>query len=426
MVAMGFVRATYLVMDTYWVGHLGADALAAVSAAAFAWWMTHHLCELPAVGVHARVAYLIGNGQRQQVGSLVVQAAAVGALVTLVATLAVHVLGSTYLSTVGLDPGHPVHDLGHAYLTTLGLGSIAFVAHGIVAGVLRGAGHMQTALVIHTIAGVLNAVLDPVFIWGLGPIPAMGIAGAGWATVCGAALAALLGTAIAVRRDLVPQPVWQTDEVGRLISVGAPITLMGIAFSLVYVVLAGLVVPYGEAHLAALGVGHRIESFPFLTAMGFTAASTTLIGQRYGAGDLAGVASGVRTVAGMCCVAMLGFTAVGLVAAEGLYSLFSDEPEIVAAGVVYLLPQACVWTLMGLEMAYEGCFTGLGRTLPAMWISGVLTAARIPMAWWLAGPAGWGITGIWVAIAVSTLIKGIGLAAWFHLVTLPSLTRHTP
>jgi Na+-driven multidrug efflux pump len=70
--------------------------------------------------------------------------------------------------------------------------------------------------------------------------------------------------------------------------------------------------------------------------------------------------------------------------------------------------------LMGCEAVFEGAFTGTGRTIPAMWIGGILTAARIPLAWALAVPLGWGILGIWLAIAITTALKGLVFWLWFE------------
>jgi putative MATE family efflux protein len=413
MVVLGLVRASYLVADTWWVGHLGADALTAVSASAFAWWIAHYLCELPATGVHARTAQVVGAGHPERIGALVADGALLGLIVASLVGVGVWWGAPSYFGWMGLEG--EVGLLGRAYLHTLGAGGVCFVAHGLIGAVFRGVGDMRTALVITTLGGVLNAALDPLLIWGVGPIPALGVAGAGWATVISSAVAAALGVGIAWRRGLLTGGApRRAGELGRLATIGAPISAMGVGFSLVYVALGGIVVPYGEAHMAALGVGHRIESFPFLTAVGFATAATTLVGQRFGAGDAIGAQRAAAVTAAMCGLVMTACSVVGLVAAEPILRAFSEEPEIVVAGIVYLRLQALVWGLMGLEVVYEGAFTGAGRTLPVMWISSALTAARIPLAWLLAGPLEQGVVGIWIAIALSTALKGLALTSWFH------------
>lgn len=417
MVLLGLVRASYLVADTFWVGRVGADALTAVSAAAFAWWIVHYLCELPATGLHARVAQVVGAGRSEQIGALFGGATRLGLGLSVLVALGVWAGAPVYFGWMGLHG--EVRQLGVAYLATLGFGGLAFVAHGAVAAVFRGVGHTRTALLITTLSGLLNAALDPLFIWGAGPVPALGVAGAGWATVVASLVSALVGLVIAARRGLLGDLASLTApvtwaELRLLGSIGAPISAMGIGFSLVYIALGAVVVGYGESHLAALGVGHRVESFPFLAGLGFSAAATTLVGQRFGAGDLAGA----RRAAFLCAALAAGLltvsSVIGLVAAEPIYRLFSDDEQIVVAGVVYLRLQALVWGLMALEMVYEGAFTGMGRTLPVMWIGSLLTAARLPLAWLLGGPLGYGVIGVWIAIALSTALKGLVLAAWFH------------
>ena len=413
MVALGWMQTLYLVADAWWVGRLGPAALTALSAGAFGWWILLQLGELGAVGVHAKVAQAVGAGRTGEVHAWLVHGVLVGAVVWAVVAVAASPLADAYVGAIGGDDAD-VRALTRRWLVVSAWTTLGVTLQALVGGVFRGLGQTRTALAISGVGFVLNVGLDPLFIWGAGPVPAMGIAGAAWATGAAGLVSATLGVLVLRRRGFGGGAVpLEGARVREVVRIGLPITITGVGFSLVYVVLGRMITGIGGPQMAALGVGHRLESFTYLAAMGFSVGASTMVGQHLGAGDVVQARRSVRAAAQVCVAWMVLGSAIGWVGAEPLYAAFTDDPAIVAAGVVYLRYQAAVWWAMGLEMVYEGAFTGAGHTAPAMWIGGGLTLARLPVAWWLAFELGWGIHGVWVAIAGSTLAKGVALKMWF-------------
>jgi putative MATE family efflux protein len=261
---------------------------------------------------------------------------------------------------------------------------------------------------------VVNAALDPVLIWGGFGVPGMGVAGAAWATGIAALLSACVGLAVLAKDGIVPRlPSVDRATIADIVKIGAPISMTGIAFSGVYVVLGRLIVRFGETNMGALGLGHRLESFVYLASTGFAVAAATLVGQNLGAKDAEGARRSVEITARNCTVFMVVGGLVAFVFADTLVASFTPDPVVRAAAAVYLRVQATIWVGMGFEMVYEGAFAGAGYTTPPMWIIGVLTAARVPLAWALAVGLDMGVVGVWVAVALSTLIKGLLLRAWW-------------
>ena len=166
--------------------------------------------------------------------------------------------------------------------------------------------------------------------------------------------------------------------------------------------------------MGALGVGHRLEGLAYLVCLAFGVGAATMVGQHLGAGDPLRARESARAAARSASLIMVPVTVALFVLARPLFSLFTDDPATVDAGVLYLRIQVAVLVFMALEEVYLGAFAGAGDTLAASAITFFFTAARIPVAWWLAYDAGLGVAGVWLAIAASTAIKGALLWAWWR------------
>lgn len=414
MIAIGLLKTAYYLTDTWFVSRLGDAALSAMGGSAFAWWMILLAGEIAGTGTHALVARHEGAGDGGRIGGTLTQGLWVGLLVA-VAVTALWPLRGLYFDLLGFGSDGPERALGLDYLGACLLGTVAFCAHAVTDGVFRGLGDTRTALVLASATFVANALLDPLLIWGLGPVPALGIAGAAWATALARAGGALLGLWVLARRGHVPVPTLPDLPMARRITaIGLPVSARGIAFSLVYVALGRMITSFGPEQMAALGVGHRLESVGFMVCVGFEVAAATLVGQHLGARDPVGALRAANIAARMCAAVVIPVGVVLFAVAEPLYGLFATKPETIAAGVLYLRLQAPIFGFLALESVYEGGFSGSGRPMPSLWIGATGTILRLPLAWALAFGAGFGIGGIWLAIALSTVIKGVAMWAWFQ------------
>ncbi|MBJ92886.1 MAG: hypothetical protein CMP23_00265 [Rickettsiales bacterium] len=415
MALIGLCRSCYYLCDSYWIGKLGTTHLAALGGSAFAWWMMFITCNIPGYGVNALVARHEGAARRDQIAPAIVQGLWVGLVVYLGLVGLAYPLRELYFSLLGFAPGSEERLLGSEYIGIGLIGSLALAAHAVTLAAFRGIGDTRTALWITAISLLLNAGLDPVMIWGWFGCPAMGIAGAAWATTAANATAALLGTLILARKGYILIPRWPVFKSFRLIGrIGLPIAAEGVGFSLVYVLLGQFITDFGSEQMAALGVGHRLESLAYMVCVGFQVGASTMVGQYLGAGDPKGAARAANQAVLLCAGIVLPTSIALYLFAPQLFALFTDDPVTAAAGVHYLRIQALVAVFMGIEVVFQGGFTGSGDTMPPLLIGVSLTAARIPLAWLLAWPLGMGISGVWWAIALSTLLKGLVFWLWFR------------
>ena len=414
MIALGLLKTTYFLTDSWFVGRIGVDALEALGGSAFAWWMIFIVTDLAATGAHALIARHEGAARRDLIPATLVQGlwVGLGAAIFLAACWPARGL---YFELLGFIPETATMQHGLDFLGVSLLTASALVVHTVTGAAFRALGHTRTALAITAATLVINAALDPALIWGWGALPALGIAGAAWATALANLVGAALGLAVLARRRILLVPAAPVLERLWLITkIGTPVTVAGVGFSMVYVLLGRIITSYGEEHIAALGVGHRLESMAYMVSVGMSVGAATMVGQHLGAGNVERARASAWAAIQICVGLMVPIGALLFFGAELFFSWFTTDPQIIASGALYLRCQTIVFVAMGIEVVYEGAFSGAGDTVPPLVIGGTLTAARIPMAIWFGGTLGMGILGVWVAIAVSTALKAVASWLWWR------------
>jgi putative MATE family efflux protein len=402
----------FQLIDAFWVGRLGTEALGGLSAATFFVWSLHSIGMLAGTGVNAVVARRVGEGQPVGAGFAATHGLGLAIALGLLTAAVVLPLERTLIGLLDLGPG--VQRAALAYLTPVLCGMPIITVTYAMEATFRGSGDTRTPMWVLGGTLALNGVLDPLLIFGFGPVPALGIAGAAWATVAAHGVGVLVGLRLLARREVRPRrsPVrWAL--IATLVRVGLPIGLTNLLFCVIYIFLTPIISNFGDAPVAAIGVGHRIEGLAYFPCVGFCSAAATLVGQQMGAGRplMAERAAWLATRYAVALVA--GLSLVYFAFAEPIYRIFSADPQVVVVGAGYLRIIALFEVAMALEVVLEGAFSGAGDSVPPMVVGVPLTAARVPAAYLLARRQG--VTGIWWAISVSTLLKGAIVALWFRM-----------
>jgi len=406
-VGSALLQLVFLLIDTFWVGRiLGAAAIAAISTAGFAVWMLTALAEMIAVGLTSVAARRHGEGAH---GLAAVVAGTTTVLALGVGT-AVAILGRFLIPALFAVMHTPpeVTELGRLYLTTYLIGAPLVFGFFAVEATFRASGDTRTPLVLLAASVVLTAILDPLLITGAGPLPALGIAGAAVGAVLTRGTVLAFGFALLARRRLVRLSVWDWTSALTALRVGAPTAATGVFFSLVYIGLTRITTRFGVPALAALGIGHKLEGLSYMVATGFGLASAAIVGQNIGA-DRADRArrAGWLTSAYACAVGVV--VGLAFVAFPDLMvGIFTKDPAVIVAGSAYLRALALAQISMGLEIVLESSMGGAGYTFQPMLWAGLFTAARIPLAAWLAGVLG--VAGVWWAIGVTAVARGVAMA----------------
>ena len=357
------------VADFLMVRGLGSEATAAIGLNRQVTFLLESAALAVATGVITLVSQGVGAGNREQVDGAVRQSFRLVVLLGVPTTLVGYLASRPLL--VALQASSETLAHGVPYLHIYFLGTLFLWASLVAAAVFRGTGDTLTPLKLAAGVSVLNIGLNYVFVFGVGAVPAYGVAGAAIGTVAARAVGAAIYLVLLVRGTpharlrLLPLGVdW--GLVRRILRIGWPPALAAIARNgarVVYLALLGLV-PLGASLHAAVGVGLQVRLVSVLPALAFQVAAATLVGQAVGARryDLAH-AVGQRTVL-LLALIMAGVVAATFLFAEPLAALFIVDPEVAALGATVLRWFAVAQFFSSLSIGTQGALTGAGDTKP--------------------------------------------------------------
>ena len=407
-VASSLLMTLFSSVDAFWVGtRIGSAGLAAVSTSLFWIWAIISLAEMVGVGLTSVAARRFGEARPDEAARL----GGDGTVFAVLLGVGVAILGSIALpwlvALMELPPD--VAPLASRYLHTYLLGTPLIYGFFAIDATFRASGDTRTPFVLLLASVAITLVLDPVLMLGFGPFPRLGIAGAAIATLTTRGAAFVMGATIAKRRRLLQFGPLSRARVWSVCRVGLPTAITGMTFSVIYVLLTRTVTKFGTPALAAIGIGHRVESWLFMIGVGFGAATAAIVGQNLGAGrpDRASRAAWMAT--GYCT--LLGAVAfvLELLVPRQFASLFSEDPAVIAEAVKYLRIASISQLAICTEIVLEGALGGAGETVPPMLSSTALTASRIPLASWAA--VRWGSIGIWWVISLTAIGRAVAMAA---------------
>jgi putative MATE family efflux protein len=414
VLASQLLRIAFQWVDALWVRGLGVEATAAVTSAVFVMWWVYSLNDIVAIGVTAYVSQLLGAGERERAGHAAWQGVRASALIGLATAAFGQVASRAIYRAMGGDA--VVVEQGARYLSVVMAFSPVIMVALTCENVMRASGDTRTPLLLDLGAVSLNAVLAPLLIYGVGPLPALGVAGAGLATGLAQVLLAASYGALARRRHpalpIARRAPGAPVRVAAMARVGLPAALIGMQFSLVYLVFERAASVYGAAALAIVGIANRVEALQFVCAAAIGIAGASMVGQNLGAGRPDRAEAAVRTGLAWVFWIALAISVVVAAAPAAFVRLFTSDPEAVRIGVPYLRVLALCFVPTGLEMVVAESLMGSGHTATLSWIYSAFSAARIPLALVVPGWWGLGATGIAWVITVTCVVRTAVILAW--------------
>jgi putative MATE family efflux protein len=403
------MESIFAVADVFWVAHLGADAVATVGLTESMMTMIYTVALGLTIGATALVARRTGEHDPEAAARAAGQCILLGLVIAVALGLCAAPAAPTLLRLMGASDD--VVQTGSGFTTLMLGGNATVLLLFLQNAIFRGAGDAATAMRVLILGNLLNIILGPCFIFGLGPFPELGVTGAAMATNTGRGTAVLYQLYLLTRghgRVRLARRHFHVDlammrTVLRLSGSGTFQILIGTAS---YVGLVRILSMFGSDALAGYTIGIRVILFALLPAFGISNAAATMVGQNLGAGSPERAERAVWTAAryNMVFLGVVGL--IFLLAAPLIASVFTNDPAVApfAVGCLRIVSLGFVFYACG--MVLTQAFNGAGDTwTPTVINLFVFWLWEIPLAWWLSTRAGLNARGVFYAltIAYSTL-----------------------
>jgi putative MATE family efflux protein len=409
------MQSVFEVVDIYFVGRLGAEAVAAVGLTASLIIIVFAVGLGLSLAATAMVARRIGEKDERGAASAAWQCVVLTLAVAVPAGLVAVFISDDLLRLMGA--AEAVVRTGTGYAQVMLGTNVVILLLFLFNAVFRGAGDAATAMKALWIANLFNIALDPLFIFGLGPVPAMGTTGAAIATAVGRAVG--VGYQVHVlfrgsgRLRMTRQDMAFDESVARrLLRISGPGMLQYLVGTASWLALMRMMAVFGSEAVAGYTVAIRVIVFALLPSWGISNAASTLVGQNLGARrpERAERSVWYCTVVDMVFLTVLG--AVFFVFAEPVVRLFVSEAGAVSVGVRSMKILTAAYPIWAVGMVTVQSFNGAGDTRTPTWIHFcAFWIIQLPVAWVLAVPGGMGPTGIFVAIVIGQTMAAAG-AGW--------------
>ena len=406
------------VVDSVIVGRLGSAQLGAVGLGGMWVWTLTSFFVGTSTGVQTFVAQHHGAGRTDQCGtwswqglaSVVPLAGAVGCLIFIFADSIIQFLA----------PTDSIAPLATGYMRARSFGMMGITAASALSAFFRGIGDTRTPLIATLIANLANLFLDFGLVYGWFGMPRLGVVGAGIATSIsewiyfGIVAFVFLRPSIAARfntRFRAPK----LDEIKRLWRTGIPIGGQWTIEMLAFAVFTTFVARLGDAPMAASHAFIQLLSLSFMQAVGISIATTTLVGRYIGAGQLAYVARTMRSSMILGCILAAVIAALFMLIPDFLIGIFSKDPNVLRYGRPLLLVGALYQFFDAIAIVSDGALRGAGDTRwPFVARCLLAWTVFLPLAYLLAVPVGWGLTGAWLGGLGEIILLALFLALRFR------------
>ena len=407
-----FVQMAYSLTDMAWVGRLGSESVAAIGSVGILTWMTNSISLLNKVGSEVSVGQSIGAQNAPDARSYASHNLTLSLIISICWGLILFVFAEPIMQIYKLEPAITAKAVNYLRIVATAF-PIIFLSASFT-GIYNASGQSKIPFMISGIGLLLNMILDPLFIFGFG-WNTEGAAIATW--VSQATVLGLFIYRLKKRKEVLGGFAFFTKLesrfVKRIFKLGLPVAILNTLFSIINLFMARTASLYGgHIGLMTLTAGGQLEAIAWNTSQGFSTALSAFVAQNYAAGKNDRVLGAYATTLKMTAVFGTFCTLLFVFWGSELFSLIVPDPQAYKAGGVFLRIDGYSMLFMMLEITTQGLFYGTGRTIPPAVISIGFNTLRIPLAMLLAS-IGMEITGVWWAISLTSIAKGITSAAWF-------------
>ncbi|MDH7446008.1 MATE family efflux transporter [Aquimarina sp. 2201CG14-23] len=418
MILEMMMESIFALVDAYWVSNLGANAIATVGLTESVITLIYAVAIGLSMGVTAIVARRVGEKDIRGASQAAVQSIFLGISVALIISVIGILFPKEILALMGAEPDLIAE--GYGYTQILLGGNITIMLLFLINAVFRGAGDASVAMKVLIFSNLLNIILDPIFIFGFGPIPEFGVKGAAIATTIGRGSAVILQLLILFFGWSKIKVAFKDIAIHTKVMINLiKVSLGGIGQFIIgtssWVFLMRIMAEFGSEVLAGYTIAIRVLMFTLMPSWGMSNAAATLVGQNLGAGKPDRAEQSVWKTGKYNAYFMLFVSILYLLLAEVIIKIFSTEPEVVKYGALSLRVIAAGYVFYAYGMVIIQSFNGAGDTkTPTIINFFCFWLFQLPFAYLAAIVFDWGAMGVFIAITLAEALIAIVGIVWFR------------
>jgi putative MATE family efflux protein len=404
----------YLLVDLYFVGRLGPDAVAALSISSNAFFIHLGFSTILGTGGMALIAQAFGRREYDHAARVFKQSLLMALIIGIVEAVTGFFLAPAYIEFFG-GSGQSLQ-WGIEYFQIFSISFLIMLLLYVTGNCFRGMGDTKTPMMIMLQANVLNMLLDPILIFGWLGLPAMGVRGAAVASLVSQIYGlAIYGHLIFIRGShLNIKGKWRFDPkiIRQSLLIGVPAGMNHFLLAANLLITYRVISIYGTAALASIGIGFRILQSIYIPVIAVASAMAAIVGQNYGARNLPRITGTLARAWLVCMLFMIGCTAACLLVPEFLIGIFSNNAEVLYFGVIYLRIFSIGFVMVGTIMVASSAFQGLGKTYPSLVGAVVDNALFAGLVFTLPVYFSWGIQAVWWIKLATAAVETAVVAVW--------------
>lgn len=367
-------------------------------------------------GVSSLIARLVGAGKLKQAGRAADQAMLLVIVCSLLATIGGPRIIESLFTVLGASEQMRPYILG--YIRIVLYGSLFQFFAMLGSGILRGEGDTITPMRAMVTGTIVNIILDPLLIFGIGPFPALGVQGAAIATITARAVSCLIIIFAYASQKNVVKPTYRFYDVDvrlfrGIIAVGGPTVIGHLLHPIGMSMMFFLLKPYGDASKAALTMGLTYQQVAILPIIGIAAATLTMAGQNFGAEKLNRIQSLHIKAIYFAMSVLAGVAFIFILGSESFARVFSTNPEVVSIGKTLLIIASFGYPFIGSRIVHASIFQGIGMGVKALILNmSQMLFFSLPLAWFFS--RWFGLDGIWWGMTAGIFIAAVIGFAWIR------------
>ncbi|MEG1003743.1 MAG: MATE family efflux transporter [Clostridium sp.] len=406
-----FIQMAYNMIDMIWVGRIGSSAVAAVGTAGFFTWFAMAFVIISKMGAEIKVSQSIGRKDYKAAKNYIRAAIQINIILSILYSIVMLLFKGPLIGFFNLGDA-VVIDMAKTYLTAIVFGLPFYFINPVFTAIFNGSGNSKTPFYINTCGLIVNIILDPLLILGIGPFDGIGVLGAAIATVIAQIVVSALFIFAILKGNYSFLKVnvfkdFNMKYIKTICKIGIPTACHSGLFTIFSMVLGRIVAVWGPVPIAVQKVGSQIESISWMTTEGLAVALGAFVGQNYGAKKFDRITKGYKAILSLALFVGVIASILLIFFGEYIFAIFIPEQEAIMQGTSYLKILGYSQIFMCIEITTAGVFNGLSKTYIPSLISIVLTGARVPLAYILSRPDVLGIDGVWWAVSITSILKGI-------------------